>query len=402
MYYNHMVLSDYTNVYPCYMDKPAKLALKQRLEREKLSMYCGCSIFSPEKLEYGVSTDGKVYPLHQGYEHSAVCARAGGEKRKTSFVTKEDGTATAFLNFNIREFSVPQIVDETEEMEEAQIPELEEPLEAGENEEAEETEKDPVKSDKEEKEPLDSLGKFILQLNNDTIKERIMAGKSLLSADYFLNALGARCKKIYIDGINKSLRELTLDEDAMQFFYQPLTGIEIDDRINLVLQGWKSPYRAFVFEGTFKKEQKIFEKRYGISLQEALAGKFKVMAAGFRYLRLSRRETLYKVVGRLHFFLVNENGLYCRSMDELEELNAISAYLQSNYRYKHIRFERVIDDDRIIGIFSKSGKKQIIVCKPKVPKNIAMMGSHHMAFGTGDEKLSTEHLRRIDDLLCGK
>ena len=189
-----------------------------------------------------------------------------------------------------------------------------------------------------------------------------MAGKGLLSADYFLPAVQSRLKKVYVEGANKPLRELTLEKDAMSFFYQPLAAVNTEKNL-ITLQGWKSNFSIFLFEATLKKELELFQKRYGIALEEALE-KYRVMAAGFIYLRLSRQEKVYKVVGRLHIFIVNENGLYCRYLAEVDELNAVSDYIRQNHRYKTTQFHRVIDDERIFGILAKEGKKQVLICKP--------------------------------------
>lgn len=398
MLYNNMLLSDHTVIFPAYLDKAARMALRERMLAEKLTISCGCAVFSEAKLPYTISADGRFIPLHQGYEHSPLCARGNtGGKRKSSYQASDDGTAKAFLDFDIRSFKVPKVKDEETDKEDAAPPT---PAPDEETEVKEEKSKAPTekkeKKPKEEKEPLDSLSQFILNLNNDTYKERITAGKGLLSADYFLPAVKARLKKVYIAGTEKPLKELSLESDYMSFFYEPLVDIQTSERNAIILKGWKNNYSLFLFEGTLKKELQLFEKRYGISVQEALQ-KYNVMAAGFIYLQISRKNKIYKVVGRLHIFVVNDNGLYCRDIEELEELNNISAFMRENFRYKTTQFHRIIDDPRMFGIIAKKGKRQILLCKPGIPKSIKPEGPDHIAFGT--KQLTKEDLTLIGEII---
>lgn len=380
MFYNHFITSDRVNRYPEYMDKEMRLCLKEKMRQEALSLYCSCSFYSANRLEYGISVDGKIYPLHQGYVHSKDCARnIESNKRPAAFCLKEDGTAEVFFGFDPNKFTIPDPKKAEEKSSEKKIKPA--PLPGQEVE-------------KEEKEPTDTLPRFLLELNSDTQKERATAGKGLLSADYFLYALQARLKKVYISGFDKPIKDLSLSEDGLQFFYQPLDSIDTTEGSKIVLKGYKKDYSYFLYHSTLEKEKGLFEAKYGISVDDALAGGHNVMAAGFIYMRLSKRQKLFKVVGRLHLFIVNENGLYCRSLEEAEELNLVSKYLRGNKRYERIQFDRIIDDPKVFGIFSQKGKKQVIVCKKKVPPRIAANGPDHIAFGT--EKFSNEDLVTIE------
>ena len=389
MHYDHFVTSDRVNRYPAYMDKEMRLALRQKMKDENLALYCGCSYYSPVKLEYGISVDGKIYPLHQGYEHSSHCVRSNLEKRNSAYIVQEDGTAKVFLGFNVDTFSIPSNKDTATADASKENNQLEIAKEKSSGREVNEKETDKNK----ETEPKDSLARFILELNNDTYHERITAGKGMISADFFLRAVYARLKKVYIDGRQKSIRDLNINDDSLQFFYLPLAGIDISLGTRVIFKGFKEDFSVFSFERTIEKERKNFKNQYGIDVEEALL-KYNVMAAGFIYLRISKRQKLYRVIGRVHFFIVNENGLYCRDLTELEELDAVSVYLKTNKRYKTIQFDRIVEDPKVWGIFSKVGKKQVIVCKPKVPVRISLNGPDHIAFGT--EKLSQDDLLTIE------
>lgn len=388
MHYDHFVTSDRVNCYPAYMDREMRLALRQKMKDENLALYCGCSYYSPVKLEYGISVDGKIYPLHQGYEHSSQCVRSNLEKRNSAYIVQEDGTAKVFLGFNVDTFSIPANNVTGDAYTSKEDTALETTEDGREEEKIRERE-----INERETEPKDTLASFILELNNDTYHERITAGKGMISADFFLRAVYARLKKVYIDGRQKSIRDLNINDDSLQFFYLPLAGIDMSLGTRVIFRGFKEDFSVFSFERTIEKERKNFKNQYGIDVEEALI-KYNVMAAGFIYLRISKRQKLYRVIGRVHFFIVNENGLYCRDLTEIEELDAVSVYLKTNQRYKTIQFDRIVDDPKVWGIFSKVGKKQVIVCKPKVPVRISLNGPDHIAFGT--KKLCQDDLLTID------
>ena len=386
MQYDHFVTSDRVNRYPAYMDKEMRLVLRQKMKEENLSMYCSCSFYSSIKLAYGISVDGKIYPLHQGYEHHPQCIRnISPNKRTSAYMVQEDGSAKAYMSFKLENFTVPSSKKNETKSGECSSSKIFD------------TEED-EKEKKDGKEPTNTLSKFVVALNTDTYHERLTNGKGLISADYFLSAIHARLKKTYIDGYEKPLRDMSLKEDNLQFFYQPLVSVS-EDGNKIVLKGYHKDFSHFIYYSTLAKEKLLFEEKYGITVEEALTEqkRFRVMAAGFLYLRTSRNDKLYKAIGRIHLFLVNENGLYCRDMGEVEELNAVSLYLKTNKRYQTIQFDRVITDPKIWGIFSREGKKQVIVCKPKVPLRIEKEGPDHIAIGT--EGFSKEAFAGIDKVL---
>lgn len=371
MQYDHFVTSDRVNRYPAYMDKEMRLVLREKMKEENLSMYCSCSFYSPIKLAYGISVDGKIYPLHQGYEHHAQCIRnINPDKRTVAYMVLEDGSAKAYMNFKLENFTIPSSKEKESKAGEGSSSKLFDTEEGG-------------KDKKDPKEPTNTLSKFILALNTDTYHERLTNGKGLISADYFLSAIHARLKKTYIDGYEKPLRDMSLKEDQLQFFYQPLLSVS-EDGNRIVLKGYNKDFSHFIYHATLAKEKLLFQETYGITVEDALREekRYHVMAAGFLYLRTSRTEKLYKAIGRIHLFLVNENGLYCRDMGEAEELNAVSLYLKTNKRYRFIQYDRVITDSKIWGIFLREGKKQVIVCKPKVPLRMEKEGPDHIAIGT--------------------
>ena len=403
MYNNEMILSDHTTVMPGYLSMSERVALKNKLSSGNLHMYCCCSLFMENKLEYGISSDGRFYPLHKNYKHNKDCVRGNGDKglRNIAYVNKDDGTAVAFLKFNIANFSVPKLSATSDKEDRGCSESTASPdeVESYDTDKLSSEEESVANSDDAEeitwiKPPFDALSDFVYRLNNDTYQECVQSGKGLLPVDYFNNTLFGRLKKVYIDGINVPVRDLSLEAHNVAFFYCPLVGYNMKDGgCHIITKGYQRNYSSFTFEAILRKELMSFEKRYGISLDEALESNYNVMISGLKYLRLSRKMQVYRVVGRMHIFIVNSNGLYCRSLEEVTFLNNISAFMRERYRYKPVSFNRFIDGGCFYGSFTRPGRVQVVLACKKVPKNVLTESDSHVILPM--EHFTTEELLSV-------
>ena len=304
-----LILSDGNVVYPNFASAEERSALRQKLADGKATMRCSCR--SDEELLYGVSTDNRIYPLHTHYEHAQWCSRCQNENRVAASTYDEEGNTTVYLKFDPKIFTPPREV----RREEVETPD-------NEKDDATESVQTEPSVKKKEKLPSFSLRQMVRCINHDTYSERIMTGKNaLLSEDYFTNAVLAHLKKVYVSGMAHSLRDLSLENDHISFFYAKVTGME---KSALFLQGSQRPYRRFVLEKVMEKAREEFFQLYDIYPDEIEGST--VYAAGFAYKRISGKGTAYTCVGRLCFFLVSKNGLYAGSMYEKDTLDVLLAH----------------------------------------------------------------------------
>lgn len=308
-----LILSDGGFVYPNFLSEEERTALRDRMEKENLTMRCGCRM-DREDLLYGISKDLKIYPLHNSYEHARWCSRAQQDtERNSSFVYDESGKSTVFLSFNPRNFSAPSAKQEEETDEDAEyVNEWDEMT----------TELPKGKKRKKELLPRSNLRQMIATLNHDTYSERLMNGKAaVLSEDYFTTAVLARCKRVYPSGSGKSLRALSLEEDRYYFIYGKVVGVE-NNGVYLKSSDGGS-YRRFVPVNIMNSAANKFFTAYGATIDECLQAKHSVYVAGFAYKRLSREGKIYTCFGRLTFFIVTKNGIFANNMLEKETLEVV-------------------------------------------------------------------------------
>ena len=308
-----LLLSDGEAVYPDFLSKDDRNALRYRIEKDSLIMRCSCC---PEAdLFYGISVDCRIIPLHKHYEHKTWCSRYQGDKRMVASTYDEDGNNTIYLKFNPNNFTIPKEKEEKKE----------EVTESPDNEKEDSTVDVPSEraGKKKEKLPVFSLRQMVRSINRDTYSERLILGKkALLSEDYFRNAVMAHLKKVYISGMERSLRDLSLEENQMCFFYGKLAKVE-EKAIYMV--GGNGVYRRFVFNKILDKAQDEFYKTYGESVEDCISER-SVYAAGFAYKRINSLGKAYTCVGRVCFFMVSQNGLYVDSIFESDVLNRILSY----------------------------------------------------------------------------
>ena len=320
-------LKDGRVIYPKYLTKEERLKLKEELGGERECMWCCCR--TDQKLYYAISENLSFYPEHKGYNHTTACSRyyAKSNNRHSAYVTDDSSISAVYLKFNPQNFSVPynEVSDEEEEEEkiESNMPEpIPEPeLVAGDESLILPTAK--KHKNENDRELEYSLDKFVRCINFDTYTERVAQGKPILNAEYFSNNLYGRLKYIRIGGMSKCVRELTLENDGVRFFYASYKGCkkkEYNGRVscNIQIEGKeKKVYGLFTFNKIYERALKKFHSQYGIEPDE------NTMVAGFQYYRKSKLNTFYKVVGRMHLFQVNKYGIYCRTNSEIAWYNTL-------------------------------------------------------------------------------
>lgn len=382
MYNLKFTLSNGIEIFPAYLNAEWRRVLKKQIGNQSEVMWCSCR--TDRKLYYRISENLHFYPEHNGYEHSPLCIRYHSEenKRRTAIIRTDEETATIYLQFNPKNFtntSVKASEDEEDDTLEEDInssaasiieTDTEEDLssslelDSGDPEENEILHLDKLKVESNEyKEPRFNLATFIRCINHDTFTERVINSKPILSCDYFTNALFGRLKNLYISGIRKSVRELSLLDDGVRFFYAPFVRCDIkksDYNIsyNIVVKGNENKtYSLFTFGSIYEKALKRFHTQYGIEPNE------KTMVAGFQYYPFSKRGTQYKVIGRLHLFQVSEHGLYCNSLFDQSCYNTIVSFIKDHSNYG-LRFYIPTEEEELInGVLEIKGcnRKGIII-----------------------------------------
>lgn len=296
--------SEGNSYYPPYMSKEEREALSLKLNTSSLTLYCGCRFNT--RLTYKLSSDLKFIPEHHGYEHAASCSRGNTGVRKLGYVISDEGNSVAYLKFDFRKFTFPKKA----EVKKAQKKE------------------GPAKLPDEEKDETLDLSDFVRTLNYDTYMERLIAGKSVLTAGYFASALWGHTKKVYLSGKAKALHDYSIQDDNVVFFYSSFKGIEYNENSfsRAVFIFNNKEYSYLINAEIAKKAESKFESQYGCGTQNIQ----NVMAAGFLYKVVSRKGNEFKMIGRLHLFIVNDNGIYCNDLKEQKFFNQSIEYIRKN------------------------------------------------------------------------
>lgn len=354
MYNVKFTLDNGTELFANYMNAEQRSILREYIGNKTKIMWCSCR--SDMKLYYRISENLRFYPEHNGYEHTIHCARhrAKENKRITAFVRTDEETATIYLQFNPKNFTVPSILDDDDNNLNDDYSE-DDDTNTNASDENEVLLLNKLKVNNEEyKEPKFNLINFIRCINHDTFTERVINNKAILSFDYFSSAIFGRLKNIKISGMNKSVRSLTLEDDGVRFFYAPYVKCEIKKSTtnvshNLIIRGNdNTTYSLFTFGSIYEKALKRFHKQYGIDPNEH------TMIAGFQYYPKSKSGSNYKVVGRFHMFQVSDHGLYCNSLLEQNCYNVIINYIKRN-KHDKLRFYIPADDETVTGILEVEG-----------------------------------------------
>lgn len=333
--YTRFIISNGRYVYAPLTGERERIKLKQELDSGAVTMYCGCSN-EDSRLFYSISKDLRFVPLHKHYVHKPWCSRFNACKRTTAAVYDEDGQVRVYTSFAVNSFSLPAKPKEEAELTEAElrIKRLREEERLREKERKEELGLKVDGEDVKESLPSFNLSELVKFLNHDAYMLRLVDGKyPYLSEDYFLASVQGYLKKVTLDGMKKPLKELTLDKDKIQFFYNKVIGLS---EKGFQYQGYENRIGSrYVPEGILAKAEEAFEKTYGISVFDYMhTGS--VYAAGFIYERLSRKNTTYRCVGRILLFPVTENGLFVDSLLEKDIVEALMCVCKRNkYQFEY-------------------------------------------------------------------
>lgn len=359
MFNTKFILKDGCEVYPGYLDKEQRLALRERYGSSREYMRCGCR--PGDGLYYRLSEDLKIYPEHNNYRHDRYCSRykndTGETERQTAYViSDEDGEVTAYVTFNPKEFNLKK---EIEKEQNNDVPE--DDLEENENEVIVEKREKTVKNE-EKNEPKLSLAGLIRSINVDSFTEKVVNNRKIHSKETFSKYVYCRMKKVRISRMQKPIGELSLEKDGLRFVYLPFAGMIKKKEKGLAkyyiqtLGAEGKVYNNFIFGETFEKAIKDYRETYGMEPDE------NTMVSGFQYYRKGHAKTMYRVLGRIHLFQTSELGLYCRSMIEKEAFDAIHKIVQAD---SNIKFWIPPEDESIGGIIQIKGmEKQILLLFP--------------------------------------
>lgn len=384
-------------VFPGYMDNEYRKKLREHYDDARGYMYCGCR--EAQRLYYRISEDLKVYPEKNGQEHSPFCQRYKSEdekKARTSayVVSEKDGEVTAYLAFNPKNMTSDEVSDSS-----GSVPE-EVPPEGEEIEEELVIEGEALERQKEEKEPKLGFKDLVRSINVDTYTDLALNNKKIENREKFDKAVYFRMKKIKPARSQKAIGELTIEEDGVRFMYTQLESIiatEVKGMKRCYVNTFGADRRVFknlIFEKQFIKAGKDYVKMYGEDPDE------KTMVAAFQYLKKSRgTSNTYRVLGRVHFFQVSDQGIYCRNEIEKDAFNKIAMLEKEN---PDIKIWFPADDPSVGAIINVKGKKKKILLLFKTKKNQVMSINYDLfepiviGAETGFSKASL--IRVIEDL----
>lgn len=332
-----LMLRDGRLIFPSYLDHDERANLRREFGEDRHYAWCTCR--EDVKLWYRLSKDMKFYPEEKGYIHAKECIFSAERDIEGYSQNGEDGGAVVELKFNPAQFSVAS----------------EETVRNTGTATTDGEEEKPVKKD----EPSLLLHEFVRSLNWDSFNERQALSKPVLSKEYFATSLFGRMKSVRINGLKKALRDYNLNDDGWQFFYNTFQGAEISEgadgkqtvNLKFTLADGRE-YSWFTYKKTYEIACNRFERMYGITVEKAE----NVMVAGMRYRRQSRYTgKAYNVIGRLCIFMVNENGIYTRSVTERKNLDVIIGFERS---HPGTRYFLASGNDDFDGYFIQKGKSK--------------------------------------------
>lgn len=346
-----MLLSDGNVLYPNYLGKEERSALKERLGNG-LRLRCSCR--DDMELLYGVSSDGRIIPLHQHYEHRDWCSRGKGGASAPIFYD-EEGNSVVRLKFDALTFSLPTGKKLDGKGGSHGIDKMDEVCKQGD-----------AKAEKQEKGKILSYGlpDLVRSINRETYARRVSNGKQgMLSADYYWNAVLGHLGNVFVSGIEKPLKQLSIEKDSVCFFYNKVEEVHRNDTNMRLLRSNGTRLRRYVPERVLDAAMNRFQSMYGAEA-EKFAGS-SLYASGFFYRKIGRNGNAYVCAGRIHLFLVSDNGIYASNMLELDTLNALFPYAK-----RHGGVVLFPDSDQggyFCSLRIVRQKKEGIVCLEKTP-----------------------------------
>lgn len=393
MYNTKFILKNGQEIYPGYLGKDRRQAIKEKYKGERGFMRCGCK---PEAgLFYRISDDLRIYPEHNNYQHDVFCCRykdgSGNNERQTAYmINEESGEVVAFTSFDPLMFSLDE---ESPKDQNNMVPESE-------NENIEEIiiEKDEnAVKPSEKKEPKLTIEGLIRSINVDSFTEKVLNNQEITSKEKFSVFVFHRMKKVRLARTKRYIGELSLEKDGCKFVYFPFAGVQQTEENGFKRCYLKTRssdgkvYSSFVFPETVEKAYKKFIKTYGIDPNE------NTMLAGFQYLKRNNAGRSYKVMGRVHLFQISDLGVYCRSITEVETFNRLQAIVEKN---SAVKYWIPPDDESIGAIVEIKGKRKkiLILFRNKKDERVAYDKSMYEPLVVdGNTRITEEYLCELAD-----
>lgn len=312
------LISTGEDLFPQYITEADRKQLKERIKNNEITIKCGCK--PSANFFYGISEDLKIYPLHKNYVHDIQCCRyknvSDNQIRNSAYqVDDQTGTVMVYTKFDPRVFTADKEpakkekkTDETDDEQEKVFIEKSD------------SEKEAV-----EKEPKFSLEDLVRAINVATFSDNVFKKTILDSHTKFSKCVYHQMKTIYLDRLRKSIGELSLEEDGVRFIYQKYSRY-INENINGAVKSHiittlnDKEYNNYIFPNTAKKCLTKYNTCYGEEPGE------NTYIAGFQYLKSSQTGTSYRVLGRVHLFLVSEGGIFCRNKIEFDTYNILERF----------------------------------------------------------------------------
>ena len=148
-------------------------------------------------------------------------------------------------------------------------------------------------------------------------------------------------------------------------------------------------HNNFILPDTLTKAAKEFGKKYGIEPNED------TIIAGFQYYKTSGSKSLYRVLGRIHFFQISNLGIYCRSLIEKDAYDSIANIVNENENFK---FWIPPEDESVGGIIEIKGKKKkiLVLFRTKKAERVEINTSIYEPMIVGkNEPITKERLEHI-------
>lgn len=360
MYNTKFILIDGSSrkdIYPGYLDKNTRLQIKNKYKGKQHFLCCGCK--PNEELYYKISEDLRIYPEKMNYVHDEFCCRYQ-KAVKPPYKIDEDGNVTVNTSFDPRNFS--RIVKKEPEEQEKELEEKE----STENNNILIESDTSIAEDQKEKEPQLDFKGLCRCINVDCFTNNVLNNLEINNKQSFSVSVYHRMKTVKLARTKKSIGNLSLETDGVKFIYTSYAGIKKKEYSTFIETKSNDGriFRSLTYPDIAEKAVNDFIKQYGIEPNQD------TMIAAFQYLKKNKTTgEPYRVLGRVHLFLISNIGIYCRTLTEYNAFNSLYRICSNNH---NIRFWIPPEDDSIGAIIEIKGynKKILLTFKSKKDGNV--------------------------------
>lgn len=309
-------------------DAPMRKRIRKELDNNA-HLYCNCC-YPQEKLEMKLSFENKIIPMHHHYKHADKCPKSELAKQmavyNSAFKYKDEEQKDIIVNVSL-DFSKKkrkEVCGGTFQ-----------------------TYKAPVTNHKM------TVTALIKKLNMITFQDAAFSTNATqyLSFEDFCRWIYWKTKHIYVSE-DKTLRDLSIDQDGKQFFYGEFNEYKCTSKtyVQLVTTIHTSSKneeedeyenKSIIYKMSFNKDGielafKEFENTYnGMTVESAKSQGYRIICAGFY-----TTEKGYNKCLDVHFILVNQNGLFSESKYEADMYDYICEYLNDyNLKERYIFYK---------------------------------------------------------------